>query len=650
MAVAFLCAAVFFAAWPWSAFQGQVFVQRDSLFATVGLVHLQNVLLGSAALGQAPLAWPFPDGFAQNDWMMGQALLSLPLRLLQADPAYQYGALALLGLLATALACQQAARLLLGAGMHTWAAGLLGGLNCAQLAHAQHINLVHGQCLVLGLVLLVAGLERGRAGLAFAGGLCAACSFHFGVYLGLQAMLACAVFGVAALLAGRRAPRVWAGALGGLFLGLASVVPVLAAYAAHSARFDVWLGPHALINESLDISRLMAPLERVAVHQPLQRFWPRALPPFRMLPANPGYFASLLALFGAWRLWRGRAAAGDQGRGPGWVWWALAALLLLAGALALGPNLVWMGRPSPLLGPYRLLLELPGADSLRSPVRWLGLCWCALGFFAAAGLAAVLRSRLRGRTLLALAALGLLLAELPRSESGALDDIQPGPAYAALARLEGPGALADLLDNDDGDPFRGQKRIRAMLFHGRPVAGGRFARCYDALKRAGEWERRWPSSEARRFLALIGVRAVLEHRPSRRRPAGAECAPAGEARLCLLQQPLPRPLPLPEEVSERPSGPIIGARWPGNLGRVKLGLRCDEGAQQREQAELWQLLAEIRGQTALDVFLDEPCQGTLQLEPAGAVPLYLAAGATGAPWPGLPAAQAAFANPPWAMP
>jgi hypothetical protein len=297
-------------------------------------------------VADGPLGWPLAGAVTQSDWVLGEALLGWPLVGMGLDPHLAHNALVLMGWFATAFALHLVARTLLGSGPHTWVAGIIGGLGPLQLAHGQHVNLVHHELAVLGPLLLGLGLHRGGAALAAIGGALTVLSVHFGVYVGLHALVVGLSVGAVAL-ASRRGSRATytAGVAGAGAMGL-TVLPVAWVYGGVSRTYEVGLVAMDARLESWDLASTMRPIMGSPAHLPLSVVWP---PPPRggvlsLDTANPGYLALVLGVAGLVLLVRRR--------GVTWPWRAIGATGVVAAVLALGPEVVWAGRLTGIPTPY----------------------------------------------------------------------------------------------------------------------------------------------------------------------------------------------------------------------------------------------------------------------------------------------------------
>lgn len=640
-AVVFLLAATVWAGRPWAWSPDQAFILRDTGFNQVGIAHLENVLLHGAGWREVPLAWPLKDATSQVDWMLGEAALALPLRAL--DPAHIHSALVFLGLFLTAWAGHRVAVALFGRGPHTWIAGLAAGLNPVQLAHAQHVNLLHHEWALLGPLLLGAGLAGRRAALAGLGGAVTLLGFHFGVYVGLHALFVGAIVGVCAAVARVGDRRSWAVALLGAALVGATVAPVLALYRDAAASQHMGIQGSEITAGSWDLRRTLAPIPGAPLHALLPSWFSPSPPaghaPEPLLePPSPGYVVAGLALFG-WVAGR-RKGSDRQPRAPRWTWIAVTAVILLTALAATGPDLVWAGRPSGLPGAGRLLAGLPGYSALRAPARWLAITFAGTGLLAACGLATLIRTASPSwrRALIPPLLLGAALLEMPRTTSGPLAHILPEPAYALLDEVTEEGGLYDKVSTR-GCPNSPEQRLRAALFHGRPLVGGEYARAFQSIQQLNGLAASWPSPESEALFRAVGVPLVFEHPPLPPLAEGGgpkHCRVQDGHRLCVLDG--PHPAPRPAAVTTTGSGPVVGLRWPQGLDQPWVTLTCD-GVATLIPPRMWGLVgrltygADLR---ATDVYLDHPCPSVPTADAPGAVPLYAAGPPAPFAWPPRP--------------
>lgn len=552
---------------------GAAFLQRDAGFSAVVVQHLQDALLGRVDWREAPLGYPIPHGTARADWMLGAAVVGLPLRVL--DPSRMYVLVAALGVGSTAVAAGWTARRLLGGGPHTWVAALVGGAGPVQVGHLGHANLVFHAPAVLAF-----GLALTRSPVA--AGLAAGLGVHFGLYAGLHALLALVV-GLAAAADARAALR----GLAAAGLVLLTALPVAGLYREAEARWGAHLDPTEVREGSTTLADLVAPTPTAPLHAALGLVPDRPATTARvdappLEPANAGYLVGALAVLGAWRLRRAR-----EGR-------AAIGLVVAATALAFGP---WIDLGiGGVYGPHALL-----GDHLRAPARWMAVAHLGVGLLAAAALAPWARTRLGVAGIGGVCVVGLL--ELPRPDLGRLAALEP-PAEVSrlLAGVEAvPGPLLERFAT--GCDCAGSVRLRAALFHRRPVVGGEYARAFDALGRVNRLAAGWPRPETLALVRGAGVRVVLEHPPLRAPgPAGWDCTIDGQHRLCVDPAPLDRSPLVPWT-----GGPVAGLAlsYPGpDAVAVGCGARV-----QSLDVRPWRVLAEaLEGRPErVVVRLDPPC-------------------------------------------
>jgi hypothetical protein len=595
-------------AWRWD----QVLYQRDALFGLLAMKQLQDHLASALPWGEPRMGWPIEPGFAQADWMLGQALLAMPLEALGLHPIDAYRLLVLLGLLATAWVCHLAAQALLGPGPHTWLAGLIGGLGPAQLCHAQHVNLVHHEWAVGGTLLMAIGLARQRPWLAALGGLAVGLGFHFGFYMGLHGLLLAGVLLAVAAIARRIRLAGGLAAGAGLVAGSLSFLPIGLSYARYARQHQAWMDPGELTTESWDLASTLHPISGAWLHRPLLSELATPI----MDPPNPGYLAVLMALVGLALV-----------RRRGLVWLGVALAGLLAALLSLGPSLMWDGHEIGLPGPYRLLAALPGGEGLRAPARWLALSFAAVGLFAAAGARGLL-SRLPAawRPVAALPILLLLLGEVPVVETGPREQIQGHSVYLALEAMPA-GPLYEHFHGIYGTCHcDGAPRLAEALEHRRPIVGGRWARESAALRAIEGLAGRWPAAEAAEMLSILGVPVVIEHPPVMGSPpSGASCAMVDDHRVCALEPQFPGGLPRESQVETLGHGPVVGLRLLSSPESRRLEIRCERQRPWRTTTRAWKLLAQLRHGAQppwLDVYLPTPCPTVPEISEGSPLPLY----------------------------
>jgi hypothetical protein len=661
LAIAVLTAAALVAARPW--FTG-VSGHRDRLFHSVALRRLQDVILHGGDWRESQLAWPLENGVAQADWLLGPALLALPLEVAGVDPAHQHTFLQILAMITTGWATHRIAVALLGYGPHTWIAAIGGGASTYALSHGPHVNLVHHELGIGGALLLAHGLRDGRPGRAAAGAFLAALSAHFGVYMGVHGVASAALVLLLGAAVGWRSARAQAAGWIGLAAGAATFAPVAAVYREHARTYEIQISPEELAAQSLDPLTVLRPTVHVPLHVPEMPTGSVAWD-----PANPGYVLAALALAGLVVAWRDRERRRE--------WLVVIGFTVATFLLALGPRLQ-IGGPTPIPGPYALFVDvLPVASSLRGPIRFLGLTMVGTSVLAAAGARALAGAV--SRPALAWAALfALVAAELPtdRQEIVPADAIRPHPVYDRVVALRGGGALYDVTRSADG--CSPEQRINAILDHQRSVVGGTWSRSSGATSILNQLALSWPGPGADALFRRIRVRWVLVHPPFPELPEeGVRCEAVAEHLLCELTGEPPL-LPAVDAVTTDPVGPAIGVRWasepgapppppgggprpgappprdeaprggqhvegkappkrpPGAKGHGgrPISATCDGEELVSAPTPTWRVLSALRSPGAFEVFFDRPCDRPVVSEPGGTL-LYAVPGSTGT-WPREP--------------
>jgi hypothetical protein len=535
---AVLLLATVVAARPWSWRTDQVFAQGDTAFTLAALDQIQRGFPGSSML-EAPLSWPFPHGTTQSDWVLGQALLAMPLRAAGVDPLLQHNVLVLLGLWTTAVAIAVVGRWLGLDRPSRLFAAIVGGLGPLQLGHAQHVNLVWHAPVVLGPAALYAGLSRDDHRYAAAGAAIVGLAWQFGIYLGMQATIAAIIVALTAsgvrrvpegelLLRDRRrvepepiAWKTWLSAISALVATLIPMAPVVWTYASVSRQFGTALSADEVRDESWNLAHTLLPWPSGAQSGPVSLDWP-----------NPGYIATFAAVAGLVILWRA-----ETFRRP---WLVMLAVMAAALALALGPWVQIGGWTSPCAGPYLLVDALVGG-SLRAPARFLAMAAIGVGWLGGRAL--------HGRPIVAAIASLLALVETRPAPTQSWDAVQVEPAYLALDGLP-PGPIFDnaVLGPRSCDA-RPRHALRAQSRHHRPLVGGTWARKLPAYLEMDAVLARWPAPEAVARVRAAGAVAVFEHPPVQGDdPPGWTCSRPEGHRVCIAPNPPRWEGPAPESV------------------------------------------------------------------------------------------------------
>lgn len=597
--------------------QGGLPPWHDTVLSARAVQHLAAAARGPHPWTQGPVAWPLPDSLTQSDWMGLQAVLAAPPLALGADPLAAYLLVAALGTALTALAAAALSRVLLGPGAHNAVAAVVVGLNPMALSQSHYANLSHAEVGLLGVLLAGVGLSKSRWGAALAGGLLLGGASHTGFYAGAHALLL--AFGVVAAAGLHRWGRLraWVALAAGAGVGAATVLPVAQAYGRFARRWAVEPRLHAIAAEAWDLSRpgaLLSVADGTAVGG-------GQVSTADGLAGAAVALSAGLAVLGLWHQRRRLR-----------LWGPVAAVGLVGGVLALGPELQWRGQGTGLPLPARLLVEVPGLGSLRAPVRWLRVAAVGVGLLSAAGTAALLARLSRGRTAAGLVLAGGLAAAMARPLPAEQPEARPLPTVFAALEAAPPGPLAEVVTT--GCTCSLADRVRASLDHRRPLVGGLWARRIETLVQLNQQLRRWPNPESVEVLRSVGATVVIEHglRPPPNAP-GVSCETHEGHRLCVLSPPDP---PLPHPCSLAPAKaaqPVAALRWrsePRGAVRVSCGDRTHRFARTP-----WRLLTALRrGARAegLEVVLPEACPAAdLRTKPPGARSLAVAGEPV--PWP-----------------
>ena len=524
--------------------------QRDAAFTTIGLRHLQRALTGELPLLEAPLGYPSVHSLTQADWMLGQALFTLPLSFI--DPVRIGVFVSLVGIVLSAWALHHVARAVWGPGPHSLLAPLLGGLGAMTIDNAHHLNLVWHAPATWGVLLLCVGMTAGRLGAAIGGGLLVGSAAHFGFYTGAHAAAVSAM----ALLALARWPgrRVAVGAGLGLLLGFLSVLPVLDLFLDGAAALGAGTGAASSQEGQWN------PLHAWAIggRAPAVESW---------RPALPLLVLALVAL----RRWR----------------WQARPLLVVAGAcalLALGAAPVIGSLALPVPGPHALLDALTGSQ-LRAPGRWLFWTEAALAVLACG---AVVRSR-RAVTWAVVAVVVVTVATRRPLRS------------VPRAQIAVPTVFADLSATAPGEPVferfgregqgSGLGRLHALLADPLPVVVGHYARVSPVRADFIAAASKWPDPDADRLLRAAGVGTVVIHEPSEdwATRTDGRCAQGSDGSWrCRLGAPPPFKVPLPESADTE-----------------RVELVCSPGVRAEVSVSGWAALARLRGEASVVAWLDD---------------------------------------------
>jgi hypothetical protein len=480
----------------------------DARLNTWILAWVQRSLLHDpASLYDGNIFHPAPRVITQSEHLIGEALLTLPVRALGGDAVAAHQAAIVLSALLLALTTFALVCWLTDSTFAAFAAGAAALAMPWRLAELSHVQILSAQWfpLVWLQILRIAGGERAPrqlALLALALGLGLLSSFYLAYYLAascallLLALWACGLLdrrGLAALALAAAAP---------VLVFVASALPYLDWSA--SVGFQ---GPRPI--ESIrvrDVVALVAPR--------LELGWRGVLPVGVSLEVPLAVFAlGLVGLAGGWR-----AFAGDAGRRCRALVLGLGALIAVSLVLALGRELEVGGVRLPLPGELASRW-VPGYANLRNPLRWAVPIGVAFPVLAGVGIAR-LEHALAGaaaRAALRVAVVAAFAVSLPWIALPVRDawDGQAArrDAYRALAALP-PGAVIEIpwpLPSA-GSVDVVSKYVLASTLHWRPLVNGVSGYVPPSTHLLRLVAERLPAPRAlHRLHDLAGVRFIVLH-------------------------------------------------------------------------------------------------------------------------------------------
>jgi len=458
-----------------------------------------------ASLPHANIFHPLRYTLGMDEPVLGTTLLVLPLAVFTDDAVLLYNVVRLLTFVFSALTAFWLAKEL-GAG--EWIALLAGALfafSPIRTDQVAHLSTLGTQWWPLVLLFTIRFARRGRARDA----LLAALFF-------VLAFLACGYHGVIAaaalppalvVLFWGRWGRLKMGALAAFLAGLA-LLPV---YRMHQKALE----PERYARGTEETILYSAPVESFLATNSWNLLYGEVTDPFRASGPNnlfPGLVVPGLALAGAFLLWR-------RGERPSREAWALAALILAAAFVAVGPRVRAFGADlGP--GPWALLRDgLPLFQMIRVTSRAGIFLALPLVMLAALGLEKLKPSRA------ALAVLGLLaLAEtvivpIPMPEWSKIIDTRREPPPVCRWLADQPGRdpvvhlpMLDVYGLERRPAFHESIYMVYSTLHWKPLVNGYAGiepRRYVQLR---ELLRSFPSPESLGALRAAGTRYVVVHR------------------------------------------------------------------------------------------------------------------------------------------
>ncbi len=543
---AYIALAVLFT-WPLAAqLGGAVVAPVDPLDSIWRIAHAQDQLLRHPLdLFQANTFYPYPRSYLFDEFLLGSAILGLPLRLITNNPVAIYNLVTLVTFVLSGLAMYALARRLRCHPVGAFAAGLIYAFAPLQMVHfgphSGHIGLLSGQWFPLIILLLDRLFERPRprdALLLAAALLMQALSSQYYAYYLLFVVGGFVALRLVQLGWRRRVPSMatWVALAAAATLVLAIVIPIGISYRA--VQED-----HGFLRPFPENIFWSSNLSSFFSADGQNRFWGTLTAPVRERSGQiaarhlfPGLAALGLAMVGV--------VVGRRHWLPQYL-----ILLGLGGALlALGPRLQIAADPQTSIAipmPYQFLYQyLPGFDGMRVPARFGRLFAISVAALAGYGLTWLLaRFTLVGgirRQRLAMALASLLLVGIGAESLNHPYRLAPVPtgdhipaAYRWLA-LQPPGVVAELpfLVPDRDDTISLNTRYQyfslyypQLLMNG---SGGVVPKAYKAL--AMEL-RPGPTSRNLAILQGLNVNYLVVHYDDIRMELGRHAAEKARAAL-----------------------------------------------------------------------------------------------------------------------
>ncbi len=490
--------------WPFAANLRVMDAGDSAFFAWEIGWTLHALKTDPAGLPHANIFHPLRYTLGLDEPVLGTTAMVLPLALVTDDAVLLYNVVRLLTFLVSALTAFFLAREL---GASEWTALIAGALfafspiRTDQLAH---LSTLGTQWWPLVLLFTIRFAKRGRARDALLAALAFVLAF---LACGYHGLIAVAVLPPAlAVLFWRRSDRLKLGALAAALAGLA----LLPLYLMHQRALE----PERYARSDAETIQYSAPLESFLATSSWNRVYGELTDPFRASGPNnlfPGLVAPALVLAGALALRR-------RGERPSREAWALAALLVAAVLVALGPRIRAFGADlGP--GPWALLRAIPVFQMIRVTSR--------AGVFVAlplAMLAALALETLRPRRVV-LAGLGLaalaetLIVPIPMPEWSKVIDTrrEPPPVYRWLAAQPGRDAVVhlpmlDVSGLERRPAFHESVYMVYSTLHWKPLVNGYAGiepRAYVQLR---ETLRSFPAEPSLAALRAVGTRYVVVHR------------------------------------------------------------------------------------------------------------------------------------------
>jgi len=403
------------------AFRLHLMDAGDSAFFAWAIGWERHALFHAPSLlPHGNMFFPLRYTLGMDEPVLGTTLLVLPLALFTDDAVVLHNVARLLTFALSALTAYLLARHLGASEGPSLLAGAAFAFSPVRVDQIAHLSTLGTQWLPLVVLFAFRFFREGRARDALAAGALFALEAYACGYHGVIGLLVLPL-AFLPLLWGRwsRLPL----AVAGTAVAAAALLPL---YLLHRAA----LAPLGYVRGTEETAVFSAALESFLATSSWNHVWGEVTAPFRTTYSNnlfPGLALPLLALAGGIALWR-------TGRRPSREAWALVAMALATVAVALGPEVRFLGRDL-FPGPFALARELPLFRMIRVPSRAGIFLVLPLAMLAAKALTAW---RPRPVILGAVAALAILetaIAPIPMPGWAQVVDTRrpPPPVYDWLA-------------------------------------------------------------------------------------------------------------------------------------------------------------------------------------------------------------------------
>jgi len=487
------------------AFRLHLMDAGDSAFFAWAIGWERHALFHAPSLlPHGNMFFPLRYTLGMDEPVLGTTLLVLPLALFTDDAVVLHNVARLLTFALSALTAYLLARHLGASEGPSLLAGAAFAFSPVRVDQIAHLSTLGTQWLPLVVLFAFRFFREGRARDALAAGALFALEAYACGYHGVIGLLVLPL-GFLPLLWGRwsRLPL----AVAGTAVAAAALLPL---YLLHRAALE----PLGYVRGTEETAVFSAALESFLATSSWNHVWGEVTAPFRTTYSNnlfPGLALPLLALAGGIALWR-------TGRRPSREAWALVAMALATVAVALGPEVRFLGRDL-FPGPFALARELPLFRMIRVPSRAGIFLVLPLAMLAAKALTAW---RPRPVVLGAVAALAILetvIAPIPMPGwAQVVDTRRPAPPVYDWLAAQPEAVVAELPMLDIRGIFEHPAYhesiylVQSTRGHWKTLANG-YAGIeptpYVALRNA---VRTFPSAIALDTLRGHGVRYVILHR------------------------------------------------------------------------------------------------------------------------------------------